>query len=835
MKSDDMKLWAKTNPYMSLYTHSICTGHCVVAWLKAPSSVATTAYLAEQLGCSKEEAINQISYICAMHDIGKAHPAFQKKSGEWKAHILREYPEILEYEGESLHFRHEHYSALVAGRIWKELGVSRKICRVWTTVISLHHQKPGQRMLSPQHPAWTEAQNAVETALREKFLRGTELRMPMRTDAACMLITALLILMDWAASSDLFAQAEGMSEPEIILLADKALRLYGLIADQTFPAVDSFRDLWPQIASPRPLQIKCDALSSGSLLTIIEAPMGEGKTEAALYTASRLCGAFGKRGIYMALPSQATSNQMYGRMNQMLSRVHYGASRLLHGTAFLYEETPESFSTEDERAAALWTRPARMGLLAADAVGTVDQAMASVLLSRFSLIRLAGLAGKVLIIDEIHAYDMYMSKILEILLCWCRDLRIPVLLLSATMQAAQKARYLACYGIREPLSAEYPLLTQVLPEGKLLQLPAEASAHYYYDFKPFAAEREDSVLELALSLVRHGGCAAVIVNTVASAQRLYAKLKQTADKDVFTLLFHSRFPVKKRAEIETACVKAFGPDKTRRPRRAVLIATQVVEQSIDLDFDAMISELAPMDLLLQRAGRLHRHRGADRPDGLREPVMYVLLPGTDAPEAPERRYGSSGYVYDPFLLDNTEKMLSVPKRVRVPEDIRTLVEQAYTTVTDSNREAWFLRNIQGRLASDQAQSCTWPAPDPSHFFPSEQPVYYAAADSDDGFDPSGEAATRLGDSGIRAAFCDDGLFEAAQKGSLKKEQKSDIYLNSAAIRIPQPENPDPDHYCCIAGGRLAGIWCVRGTEKGLLGNYIITNDPELGVRWEKKT
>ena len=162
--------------------------------------------------------------------------------------------------------------------------------------------------------------------------------------------------------------------------------------------------------------------------------------------------------------------------------MHYGNARLLHGTAFLTQQLPDTFATEDEAIAAKWIRPSRMGFLSANAVGTIDQAMATVLSTKFSSIRLAGLSNKVLIIDEIHAYDMYMSQIIEILLRWCYGCGIPVILLSATLQMSQKQRYLACFGMDSDvlLADSYPLLTQVLPNGIIQQTPLDAYAHYAF-------------------------------------------------------------------------------------------------------------------------------------------------------------------------------------------------------------------------------------------------------------------------------------------------------------------------------------------------------------------
>ena len=746
-------------------------------------------------------------------------------------------PELFSHELLKNEFRHEHYSASLLKNIWKDRGYSSDAINLWAGVISLHHQKPCPHLnnTKPVSGAWKEAQEELEQEMQSIFLDGSKMPSAHQTDATGMLVTAILILMDWVSSSELFQTAEHMSIEDLKDLAEKALDLYGLKSDKLFPMVNSFQQLWPQIKNPRPLQSACVDLSPDALLSIIEAPMGEGKTEAALFLAAKICEKYQKRGIYMALPSQATSNQMYDRVNNMLAEINYGQSRLLHGTAFLIEDMPESFQSEDELIAAKWTRPTRMGLLGECAVGTVDQVMATILLTRFSSIRLAGLVNKVLIIDEIHAYDSYMSEIIETLLCWCKDLQIPVILLSATMQRTQKERYLSCYDVKDNLQNGYPLLTQVLPDGKMNQLPADASSQYYYDFVPVRIDTApESIAEYAVRKIERGGCLGVLVNTVAEAQEIYRSILSKKTPDTETLLFHSRFTVGKRAEIEKKCVALFGKDRTHRPQRAILVATQVVEQSIDLDFDGMISALAPVDLLLQRAGRLHRHRGNLRPVGMEEPVLEVIVPDGKAPEALEKRYGRSGCVYDPFLLSNTEQELQTAIRVNIPEDIRPLIEKVYRDVTDKNRESWLQRMLKNRLEEAQAESCIWGKPEPDSFFPLEKPVYMPVSDQDDGFDTAGEASTRLGDNNIRVAFCNDEEFQNVSAGRYGYGVARSVYLKSAAVRLPIPDGKDPEKWFLAGRGKLAGIWCLNGTEKCTFGKNDVINDSVLGIRWEEK-
>ncbi len=600
------RIWAKSSPYQSIRTHAMCTGICAQVFLSSKSSARILSYLSECFDSDEKHVICLISYLASVHDIGKVHPAFQSKDKICFQELKNSAPGSFEdgpVEAVVLSFRHEHYSAEVLRRIWKTRGCKSSISMFFASVIAQHHQKPRDRMslVAPRNKTWIDLQNDIEQILSDAFLQQAELIMPSHVDAVGMLISSIIILMDWAASSALFTDAETMTLQMIRNRAEYVLRLLGLISDAVFPTVRSFTNLFPSILHPRPLQEACEALSDIAPLSIIEAPMGEGKTEAAFYLAARICKAMGGRGIYMALPSQATSNQIYTRLNTMLSDLGYGNARLLHGTAFLMQDLPDRYTTEDEEIAAKWTRPSRMGFLGANAVGTVDQAMSGVLRSRFSMLRLAGLSNKVLIIDEIHAYDQYMSQIIETLLAWCRDLHIPVILLSATMRIAQKQRYLSCFSSQaHDLSGEgYPLLTQVISGGEVRQLKVDASANYHYLFHPVRMEYDASVIaHMALRAVDNGGCVAVMVNTVRHAQEIYQSLREQADDQVTIMLFHSRFTLERRGEIEKKCVSIFGRDRAQRPMKGVLVATQVVEQSIDLDFDGMISELAPVDLLL---------------------------------------------------------------------------------------------------------------------------------------------------------------------------------------------------------------------------------------------
>jgi len=161
--------------------------------------------------------------------------------------------------------------------------------------------------------------------------------------------------------------------------------------------------------------------------------------------------------------------------------------------------------------------------------------------------------------------------------------------------------------------------------------------------------KDSDLAEMLRQSLANGGCAAVIRNTVGLAQETYLRLRDALNHNGITVeLFHARFPFGRRMDIETAVLRRFGKESgpVERDMR-VLVATQVVEQSLDLDFDVMISDVAPVDLVLQRAGRLHRHARGLRPEGVTEPLVWLIEP--DVKEGlPD--FGVSGVVYSPHVL-----------------------------------------------------------------------------------------------------------------------------------------------------------------------------------------
>lgn len=752
----DQWLWGKSEPFCSLSRHMMAVGACVMEYLGAASSKGILMRLSEWMGLSDDETIHTCGYVASTHDIGKANPGFQP------------YPGAEEETYRVLNYRHEQYGAMRLKALWKGRGWPRRQISLLSAVIRVHHQGKGmgdsEKSVSA---AWMALQDSLEARMWELFKPVDKLPAFENADALGVLLSAVLILCDWVASSVGFG-AEALPELEDAELlgalrerARRVLSQYGLIDGEAcaYPRKTSFSALFPAIPvhSMRPLQAACETVGDcPAMLTIIEAPMGEGKTEAALYLAGRLCEIFDKRGIYMALPTAATSNQMVDRVRNMLEAHQSGKARLLYSMAWLIDDRwlpAEVFETDDASSAEDWLRPLRRGMLSENAVGTVDQAMAAALRIKYGFLRLAGLENKVLIIDEIHAYDLFMSTIIARLLEWCRAMRIPVILLSATMQAQQKRKYLACYGIGGVKMEEaYPLITQVSEDGQVHETRiSDVYMRGSFRFIPRALGSDPAaVAEYAIGQASGGGCICVMLNTVRQAQAVYRELKRRGETQV--MLFHARFTAKRRAEIEEQCIKAFGKGGAR-PERMILVCTQVVEQSLDVDFDTMITQLAPMDLLLQRAGRVHRHGENQRPAGMERPEIDVIVPESGATMEVDRRFRQIGGVYRPSVMKRTEQLLGQGRTVSVPEDVRMCVEEAYKDISDQEPDEAIQEMMKDMYSVASAEGVLLVSPETDEFFaetPSVANSLSLTDSNEDTFLPG--ARTRESDNSQRFAF-----------------------------------------------------------------------------------
>jgi len=472
--------------------------------------------------------------------------------------------------------------------------------------------------------------------------------------------------------------------------------------------------------APNPFQqaiidLTKDNLDNTPSMTIIEAPTGSGKTEAGFYTAftqqSRTMG----RGIHVVVPTQAMSNALLPRFEQALSRSHHPGSfvntLLVHGQSDLDPRQKESIGRisllghiesimqDDDHdgapadgaivATARWFLPRKRALLVPFGIGTIDQVLMAAMQSQFFFLRLLGLAGKTVIFDEVHAYDTYVLTILCRLVQWLRAVGSDVIILSATLPDRTKKKLLDAWtgtttATIDGDQSHYPALTiaqadRIGIHGLPKPSPRTIQVRYLdYD------QTHRSVVTKALEAYHHGAAVAIICNTVDRSIAVFRALLKEAgyesagaqDLDIFVL--HEHMPHGIRVDKEDRILLRFGKDHDG-DRRGIVVGTQILEQSLDIDFDVMFSDIAPIDLLIQCAGRLQRHDHHRRPGGYEQATLYVVMPPVASSEPSFTHIAS---VYEETVMLRTWKVLHTIDSFESADDIRRLIGSVYDDIVD---------------------------------------------------------------------------------------------------------------------------------------------------------
>lgn len=691
-------------------------------------------WTAERLGCNEEDCGRWLAFWSGAHDIGKVSPGFQAQGHT--AELQRQ------LQAAGFHFTlagkskpHGVISTvvlnaeLVRGDEWPE--VDQRMARNVAVAVGGHHglfPAGWDTICGPLgNEKWAIARHELLAELA-RVCEVTNAKQPAIANAgdqsAWMIVAGITSVADWIGSNQEFfepvgnrALLDGSFNVDEYCAHSKnrakcALEKLGWSRGSSTSDAITFAQLFRFITEPRPLQQRVEEIVVGMSepgLLIVEAPMGEGKTEAAWYAAA-LWNRRGGQGAYVALPTMATSNQMFERVGNFLKGDAGGNLMLLHGKAALndqFEKLKYAAEIHDEQenntsavvAESWFASNKKHGLLAPYGVGTIDQALLAVLQTKHVFVRLFGLAGKCVILDEVHAYDAYMTTLMERLLRWLAALGCPVVMLSATLPREKRLKLLRAYAgrdVAEPDQRDYPRITTVSLGGNadVCHIEADPDRARTVQLDWVSEDRVVQELRQALS---DGGCAAVIRNTVGLAQSTYVQLRDAFEDDGIAVeLFHARFPFGRRQEIENAVLQRFGKDGGPAERnKRVLVATQVVEQSLDLDFDLMVSDLAPVDLVLQRAGRLHRHDRGRRPEGVNESRLWLIEPASKD-GLPD--FGRSEYVYARFVLLRSLLALRAiePSAVELPGHLETLIEQVYGDKPLTIPDGW-------QLAVDDAE------------------------------------------------------------------------------------------------------------------------------------
>ena len=695
-----------------LVYHLIDTGQMLLCLLRSALPPSFLTGLSHALGLSEEEGLHLLPALGGMHDVGKAGPCFQSMHPPTAA--------LLEERGLSfsaLFPRTLHHGILSAYFLssWlrERFQVSEEDAGSLAVVLGGHHGVwPISWQLKPGYipsfctgdGAWEDARRGLGEAvlgcfapLPSSFALTSELD---QRNGFFITFGGLVSAADWIASDSRFfpLTADILDIDEYARCsarrAEQALRQLGWLGWKADGLRPSFRDMF----GPDPYPWQDEVLTAAQdaplpALLLLEAPTGSGKTEAALALADRWLQRMQGAGLYVAMPTQATSNQMFQRVKEVLGRRYPGQRvnlQLVHGAALLSTSTlrlreaavydadgdPAEGSVRSED----WFRGHKQALLAPFGVGTVDQALLSVLQTRHFFMRLTGLAHKVVLFDEVHAYEFYTSLLFAHLLRWLRAQGTSVILLSATLSESTRRELVGSWTGTEqdPAPAPpYPRATLVTgQEARTFALPRPPSRRVQVERIGWS---DDAPVAYLKGKLAGGGCAAVICNRVDRAQAVYQfLLDQRIVPQEDLILFHARFLRRQREAIERRVLARFtkqAAEGGKRPVSAIVVATQVLEQSLDVDFDLLVSDLAPVDFVIQRVGRLQRFGDrVKRPAGLSSPTLALALP---LPSDGVPDFGPDQKVYDLDVLLKSWAVLDNRPQLTLPDDTTQLIEAVY--------------------------------------------------------------------------------------------------------------------------------------------------------------
>ena len=693
----NLKFWAKTTedkfPGIDVFQHSLNVGN-VASYLSE---------LYENIIALWNLDKKSIVALTAIHDVGKISPGFQQKCPAWLEQ--NELNKIASNGGwaslEKNHAKVSQYA--IQGFLKNEIKFGCSSAAYLAAALGAHHGRlnwAGERGIE-LHPdeefsgiPWGIRRNNTIQEIVKNF--GDVNPFNVNNDSPELWwIAGLTTIADWIGSDERFFPADKPIDPEIvkdrIRSAIKELGLGRLSLRLNLTFRQQFKDGF----KPNDLQCKALEAITGPGVYVIEAPMGMGKTEAALSVAYKLMESGKATGLYFALPTQATSNRIHERVADFAENICIDkvGVRLIHGNSWLIENIepmkPVSSSPhldKDESDAGTgrrWFASPKRAILAAIGVGTIDQALLGAVAAKHFFVRHFALAGKVVIIDEVHSYDLYTGTLIEKLIGILEKLGCTVIILSATLTEKRRMKLLGQSNDDIKADEKYPFISGRTGDGKYI-LPVEPSRSQEKPVKVKFIIRKKAT-EKASVFARKGASVLWVCDTVDSAQKTYLELSDHKENIIFPLgLLHSRFPFFRREELENEWMRRL--DKKGEHRcGCILVSTQIVEQSVDLDADLMVSELAPTDMLLQRMGRLWRHERENRQTP-KPPEFWIIqenhtlteYKNMDAKSIMES-FGSKAWVYEPYILLRSLNEWKKPKRkiLKIPSDIRNILNKTY--------------------------------------------------------------------------------------------------------------------------------------------------------------
>lgn len=623
--------------------------------------------------CSEESVICLMRYLCSIHDIGKTSYRFQRPE-----------PERL------IKYRHDLGGyQLCINNLFKQcsypivgdnpsFAMQRKV-RTLLCAALMHHGSPKgcntDSFIISENFDKSSLDNACSLLDHMIDLYGDlpeviTIFQSSHFDRITNLVAGIITFSDWIASSD-FDHVDSLMPLEDYrkISRDRARNIFNSDLRSILKKASeytSFANVFGYEPTPVQEVMGGDVLPvTGPFMCIVEDATGSGKTEASLALALRTMMCTNIDGISFALPTRTTSDLMYSRLKSYASAIldPEASVSLQHATSRTYlKNNGESVDS--------WISGKNKALFANMAVCTVDQLLGSVIPVRFQPLKLASSIRHVLIIDEVHAYDSFTFSLICALVDYCRRYGIPIILLSATLPTTMRQMLVSSYGFSEHINpGPYPLITYCT--DVIQELPCKFSERSRRTISLVYTTDRDAIRDEMEDLAQSGYRVCWIRNTVDDAIEAYESFNGIGYEK---LLLHSRFILNDRSEIEKRLFSLCG--KGAFSEGLVVISTQVVEQSLDIEFDRMFSDLAPIDSLIQRMGR-------DQRFGDSELECRFIVHGPD----PDINIGSDWYgsffkrasfVYqDQYVLHRTAELM-IESSISIPGDYRRMVEYAYS-------------------------------------------------------------------------------------------------------------------------------------------------------------
>lgn len=754
MCNSDYVKWGKfdrkTGQIHPLESHMLDVAACFSAVIDIGVVHQALERLSERPLCAIDAA--RLSALAFLHDIGKANAGFQAK--RWHAAgqaAPPEWPAPAGHTSEALCiFENEH---LLTELPVEEMAAWGPSCwSLWRASIS-HHGRPvgpptnvaieiwrpvfqaGQVVYDPQS-ALREIGQCVKQWFPVAFQDG-----PALPDSAefVHLFAGLVQFADWLGSDRRFfdyAQPGEDRHQWVWQCAREALKKIGfdpIEYRQALPAQLDFSSVFG-VDKPRPIQSRIADTKLGNLL-ILESETGSGKTEAALWRFAHLFQTGQVDGLFFALPTRVAATQLYERTRQFANNAWQNTVhapplvvRALAGyesaDGHIMEKLPDfevlwADKPDEQKAHTRWAAESSKRFLAAPlAVGTIDQALLGALQVRHAHMRHSLLTRSLLVVDEVHASDAYMATLLGHLLKAHLKAGGHALLLSATLGSSARYRYQCLTSdkatmptLKQALAAPYPALTD---GANIHAMPDSGRSKKVFWTVKDCIDQPKAIAAMAIEAAKQGAKVLVIRNTVPTAVTTFKAIEDLATQTglshtLFKLngvatVHHSRYSREDRPKLDKAVEEQMGKRRDKPLQACIVVGTQTLEQSLDIDADFLITDLCPMDVLLQRVGRLHRHarEPSERPEHYKQARAFVLVPAGHCLDGCLKksrhglgRFHNGGGIYmDLRILEATHRLISSGASHVIPQDNRSLVEKA------THPEV--LANLEKELGADWA-------------------------------------------------------------------------------------------------------------------------------------